>query len=56
MSRTPDQRIYSSGNYDAYSFTQGYVCLGPPDRADFAFAKCDPDGLAQLQGRSHRAT
>ncbi len=44
MSRTPDQRIYSSGSYDAYSFTQCYVGLGAPDEADFAFAKCDPDG------------
>ena len=44
MSRTPDQRIYSSGGYDAYSFTQCYVGLGAPDEADFAFAKCDPDG------------
>ena len=44
MSRTPDQRVYSSGSYDAYSFTQCYVSLGAPDGADFAFAKCDPDG------------
>lgn len=44
MSRTPDQRVYSSGGYDAYSFTQCYVGLGAPDEADFAFAKCDPDG------------
>ena len=41
MSRTPDQRIYSSGSYDIYSFAQCYVSLGAPDSADFAFAKCD---------------
>ncbi|MGB8328260.1 MAG: hypothetical protein WCE48_11880, partial [Steroidobacteraceae bacterium] len=40
MSRTPDQRIYSTGSYDAYSFTQCYVGISPPDEADFAFAKC----------------
>jgi hypothetical protein len=44
MSRTPDQRIYSSGNYDAYGFTQCYLSIGPPDGADFAFEKCRPDG------------
>jgi Multicopper oxidase len=44
MSRTPDQRIYSSGDYAAYGFTQCYVSVGPPDQADFAFAKCDADG------------
>ncbi len=44
MSRTPDQRVYSSGSYDMYSFAQCYVSLGSPDSADFAFAKCNPDG------------
>ncbi|HZV54355.1 MAG TPA: hypothetical protein VFF82_05380, partial [Rhodocyclaceae bacterium] len=44
MSRTPDQRVYSSGSYDAYSFGQCYASLGAPDSADFAFAKCNPDG------------
>ena len=28
MSRTPDQRVYSSGSYDSYSFAQCYVSLG----------------------------
>src|SRR5512139_895743 len=27
MSRTPDQRVYSSGSYDTYSFAQCYVSL-----------------------------
>jgi hypothetical protein len=44
MSRTPDQRVYSSGSYDMYSFAQCYVSLGAPDSIDFAFAKCNPDG------------
>src|SRR5262249_37850521 len=44
MSRTPDQRIYSSGDYTAYGFTQCYLALGPPDGADFALEKCDPNG------------
>jgi len=48
MSRTPDQRIYSSGDYSAYGFTQCYVGMSPPDSADFAFAKCDADGNFQL--------
>jgi len=49
MSRTPDQRIYSSGDYSAYGFTQCYVGMSPPDSADFAFAKCDADGNFQLE-------
>lgn len=44
MSRTPDQRVYSSGSYDAYGFTQCYVSLGAPDGPDFDFFKCNPDG------------
>ena len=50
MSRTPDQRIYSSGNYDAYGFTQCYVSIGPPDGADFALEKCDANGVAHFTG------
>ena len=50
MSRTPDQRIYSSGDYSAYGFTQCYVSMSQPDAADFAFAKCDPDGNFQFDG------
>ena len=45
MSRTPDQRTYSSGNYDHYAFTQCYVSVGLPDGIDFAFEKCN-DGVA----------
>ncbi|PYX89231.1 MAG: hypothetical protein DMG68_05805 [Acidobacteria bacterium] len=44
MSRTPDQRLYSSGSRDAFSFTQCYVSLGDPDDEDFAFTKCDENG------------
>ena len=46
MSRTPDQRTYSSETYDHYGFTQCYVSIGPADTEDFAFEKCDPDGNA----------
>jgi hypothetical protein len=44
MSRTPDERLYGSGNHDAYAFTQCYVSIGDPDGADFGFSKCDADG------------
>lgn len=44
MSRTPDERLYGSGNHDAYAFTQCYVSIGDPDGADFGFNKCDADG------------
>ena len=44
MSRTSDERLYSSVTNDAYSFTQTYVSLGSPDGADFAFAKTADDG------------
>src|SRR5467141_1857776 len=50
MSRTPDQRLYSSGNYDAYGFTQCYLSIGPPDGPDFAFEKCRPDGTVTFTG------
>jgi len=53
MSRTPDQRVYSSGSYDMYSFAQCYVSLGAPDSADFAFTKCNPDGTFQFTGIPH---
>ena len=50
MSRTPDQRIFSSGDYNAYGFTQCYLGIGPADGQDFAFAKCNPDGTATFTG------
>lgn len=50
MSRTPDQRVYSSGDYASYSFTQCYVSLGAPDGDDFAFTKCNPDGTFTFSG------
>ncbi len=48
MSRTPDERLYSSGSNDAYSFTQTYVSLGSPDGADFAFTPTNADGSWQF--------
>src|SRR5262249_25212591 len=44
MSRTPDERLYSSGSRDSFGFTQCYASLGDPDGEDFAFTKCDADG------------
>ena len=48
MSRTPDQRIFSSGSYDAFSFTQCYIGLGAPDEPDFALTKCNADGTFEF--------
>jgi hypothetical protein len=50
MSRTPDERLYSSGSNDSFSFTQCYVSLGDTDGEDFAFTKCNPDGSFTLAG------
>jgi hypothetical protein len=48
MSRTPDERLYSSGSNDSFSFTQCYVSFGDPDGEDFAFTKCNADGTFTL--------
>jgi hypothetical protein len=50
MSRTPDERLYSSGSRDSFGFTQCYVSVGDPDGEDFAFTKCDGDGVFTLSG------
>ncbi len=50
MSRTPDQRTFSSGTYDHYSFTQCYVTISLPDAQSFALARCNPDGTATFTG------
>src|SRR6267378_347442 len=50
MSRTPDQRLYSSGDNSSFAFTQCYVSFGDPDGEDFAFAKCAADGSFTLSG------
>jgi len=50
ISRSPDERIYSSGSYDAFGFTQCYASLGDADGEDFAFTKCAPDGTFTLGG------
>ncbi len=50
MSRTPDQRVYSSGSYDSYSFTNCYVSVGDPNGADFAFTKCGANGEFSFSG------
>ncbi|HTY98756.1 MAG TPA: Ig-like domain-containing protein, partial [Rhodocyclaceae bacterium] len=50
MSRTPDERLYSSGSNDSFSFTQCYVSFGDPDGEDFAFTKCNADGSFTLTG------
>jgi hypothetical protein len=50
MSRTPDERLYSSGDNSSFSFTQCYVSFGDADGEDFAFTKCDSNGSFTLQG------
>ena len=50
LSRTPDERLYSSGSHDTYAFSQCYVSFGDPDGEDFAFAKCNDDGTFTLSG------
>jgi hypothetical protein len=50
MSRTPDERLYSSGDNSSFSFTQCYVSFGDPDGEDFVFTKCDADGKFTLTG------
>jgi len=50
MSRTPDQRLYSSGDNSSFAFTQCYVSLGDADGEDFAFTKCNAEGTFTLTG------
>src|SRR6202030_497561 len=50
MSRTPDERLYSSGDNSSFAFTQCYVSFGDPDGEDFAFTKCNADGTFTLTG------
>jgi hypothetical protein len=50
MSRTPDERLYSSGDISSFAFTQCYVSFGDPDGIDFAFTKCASDGTFSLSG------
>jgi Big-like domain-containing protein/multicopper oxidase len=50
LSRTPDERTYDSGSYDAFKFSNCYVSLGIPDQQDFAFASCDADGNFTMTG------
>jgi hypothetical protein len=59
MSRTPDERLYSTETNDAYAFTQTYVSLGSPDGADFAFARTADDGtftFTNMPGGDWRVT
>src|SRR6266567_1455477 len=50
MSRTPDERLFSSGDNSSFGFTQCYVSFGDPDAEDFAFTKCAADGSFTLSG------
>jgi hypothetical protein len=50
MSRTPDERLFSSGDNSSFGFTQCYVSFGDPDAEDFAFTKCNADGSFTLTG------
>jgi len=48
MSHPSDERLYSSGTWDAFGYTQCFASLGSPDGADFTFAKCDENGVFTL--------
>jgi hypothetical protein len=50
LSRTPDERLYSSGTHDTFYWSQCYVSVGDPDGIDFAFTKCNADGTFTLTG------
>ena len=50
MSRTPDERTYDTGTYDAFAWSACYVSIGIPDEEDIAFAKCDADGNFTVTG------
>ncbi len=50
MSRTPDERLYSSGDNTSFGFTQCYLSFGDADGEDFAFTKCDANGNFTLSG------
>ena len=54
MSRTPDERLYSSGSRDTFSYTLCYVSIGSPDGAEFGFTQCDSDGNFSLTGSPGR--
>ncbi len=48
LSRPPDERLYSSGSYDTFYWTQCYISFGDPDGEDFAFTKCAADGTFEM--------
>jgi len=50
MSRTPDERLYGSGDNSSFAFTQCFVSVGDADGEDFAFTKCDAQGNFTLSG------
>jgi hypothetical protein len=50
LSRTPDERLYSTSTHDTYYWSQCYVSFGDPDGEDFAFTKCNADGTFTLTG------
>jgi Bacterial Ig domain len=50
LSRTPDERLYSSGSHDTFYWSQCYVSFGDVDGEDFAFTKCNADGTFTLTG------
>ncbi|MDB6085898.1 MAG: hypothetical protein JWN43_3779, partial [Gammaproteobacteria bacterium] len=50
MARTPDERTYDTGSYDAFAFSHCYVSIGIPDQQDFAFTKCDEKGNFSFTG------
>ena len=50
MSRTPDERLYSSNSHDQFAWSQCYISFGDPDGEDFAFSYCNADGTFTIAG------
>jgi hypothetical protein len=50
MARTPDERTYDTGSYDALKFSNCYVALSIPDEQTIAFATCDSQGNFSISG------
>ena len=50
MARTPDERTYDTGSYDALKFSNCYVALSIPDEQTIAFTTCDAQGNFSITG------
>ena len=52
MSRTPDERLYSSGSHDSFYWTQCYASLGDPGRGRLRLHQVRRKGSLQIHGHS----